>query len=324
MAANGADFAYAFPHRHLLGIEGLNRLDIEQLLNLGDHYVELNRTRVKHADVLAGQTLLNLFFENSTRTSSSFEIAGRRLGADVISMSVAMSSVKKGETLIDTAMTLNAMRPDLLVIRHQSSGAVKLLSRKVDCAVINAGDGTHEHPTQALLDALTIRRRVGDIGGLRIAICGDILHSRVARSNVQLLNILGAQVRLIAPRTLTPPGAAEWGAEVFTDMRKGLEGCDVVMMLRLQQERMDGAYLPSAREFFHYYGLDQEKLDYAKPDAFVMHPGPMNRGVEIESGIADHKTRSLITEQVEMGVAIRMAVLETLAKNAPDIGAKNA
>ncbi|MBI1358853.1 MAG: aspartate carbamoyltransferase catalytic subunit [Alphaproteobacteria bacterium] len=319
-----ADFAYAFPHRHLLGIEGLNRLDIEQLLNLGDRYVELNQQRSKHVDVLAGQTLLNLFFENSTRTQSSFEIAGRRLGADVVTMSVATSSLKKGETLIDTAMTLNAMRPDLLVIRHQSSGAVKLLSRKVDCAVVNAGDGTHEHPTQALLDALTIRRRVGDIGGLRVAICGDILHSRVARSNVALLNILGAEVRLIAPRTLTPPGAEGWGATVFTDMRKGLEGCDVVMMLRLQQERMDGAYLPSAREFFHFYGLDAEKLACARPTAFVMHPGPMNRGVEIESGIADHKTRSLITEQVEMGVAIRMAVLETLAKNAPDIGSKNA
>jgi aspartate carbamoyltransferase catalytic subunit len=317
-----ADFAYAFPHRHLLGIEGLNRLDIEELLNLGDRYVELNRRRSKHVDVLAGQTLLNLFFENSTRTQSSFEIAGRRLGADVITMSVATSSVKKGETLIDTAMTLNAMRPDLLVIRHQSSGAVKLLSRKVDCGVINAGDGTHEHPTQALLDALTIRRRVGDLGGLRIAICGDILHSRVARSNVALLNIMGAEVRLIAPRTLIPAGAADWGASVFTDMRKGLEGCDVVMMLRLQQERMDGAYLPSAREFFHFYGLDAEKLACAKPNAFVMHPGPMNRGVEIESGIADHKTRSLVTEQVEMGVAVRMAVLETLAKNAPEIGSK--
>jgi aspartate carbamoyltransferase catalytic subunit len=318
-----ADFAYAFPHRHLLGIEGLNRLDIEQLLDLGDRYVELNQQRSKHVDVLAGQTLLNLFFENSTRTQSSFEIAGRRLGADVITMSMATSSLKKGETLIDTAMTLNAMRPDMIVIRHGSSGAVKLLSRKVDCAVINAGDGTHEHPTQALLDALTIRRRVGDLGGLRIAICGDILHSRVARSNVALLNIMGAEVRLIAPRTLTPPGAADWGATVFTDMRKGLEGCDVVMMLRLQQERMDGAYLPSAREFFHFYGLDADKLACAKPEAFVMHPGPMNRGVEIESGIADHKTRSLITEQVEMGVAMRMAVLEMLARNAPEIGSKN-
>jgi aspartate carbamoyltransferase catalytic subunit len=220
-------------------------------------------------------------------------------------------------------MTLNAMRPDLLVIRHGSSGAVKLLSRKVDCAVINAGDGTHEHPTQALLDALTIRRRVGDIGGLKVAICGDILHSRVARSNVACLNVLGAEVRLIAPRTLTPPGAAEWGATIYTNMRDGLKGVDVVMMLRLQQERMDGAYLPSAREYFHFWGLDEEKLSHAKPTAFIMHPGPMNRGVEIESGIADHKTRSLITEQVEMGVAIRMAVLETLAKNAPEIGAKS-
>jgi aspartate carbamoyltransferase catalytic subunit len=318
-----AEYQYVFPHRHLLGIEGLNRLDIEQLLDLGDRYVELNRQREKHADVLAGRTLINLFFENSTRTQSSFEIAGRRLGADVVNMSVMTSSLKKGETLVDTAMTLNAMRPDLLVIRHGSSGAVKLLSRKVDCAVINAGDGTHEHPTQALLDALTIRRRVGDIGGLRIAICGDILHSRVARSNVALLNLLGAEVRLIAPKTLTPAGAADWGAQVFTDMRKGLDGCDVVMMLRLQQERMDGAYLPSAREFFHFYGLDADKLSYAKPTAFVMHPGPMNRGVEIESGIADHPSRSLITEQVEMGVAVRMAVLETLAKNAPDIRAKN-
>ncbi|RYD84388.1 MAG: aspartate carbamoyltransferase catalytic subunit [Sphingomonadales bacterium] len=310
---------YRFPHRHLLGIEGLNRLDIETLLELGDRYVELNRTRVKHANVLAGQTLVNLFFENSTRTQGSFEIAGKRLGADVVNMHAAQSSVKKGETLIDTAMTLNAMRADVIVIRHMSSGAVRLIADKVGCPVLNAGDGRHEHPTQALLDALTIRRRVGDIGGMRIAICGDILHSRVARSNVACLNMLGAEVRLIAPRTLTPPGAGEWGAKVFTDMREGLQGCDVVMMLRLQQERMDGAYLPSAREFFHFWGLDEEKLSHAKPGAFVMHPGPMNRGVEIESGIADHKTRSLITEQVEMGVAIRMAVLETLAKNAPEI-----
>jgi aspartate carbamoyltransferase catalytic subunit len=316
-------FTYAFPHRHLLGIEGLNRLDIEHLLVLGDRYVDLNRQRRRNADALAGRTLINLFFEASTRTQSSFEIAARRLGADVVTMSAATSSLKKGETLVDTAMTLNAMRPDLLAIRHGSSGAVKLLSRKVDGAVINAGDGTHEHPTQALLDALTIRRRVGDIGGLRIAICGDILHSRVARSNVALLNIMGAEVRLIGPRTLIPPGAADWGATVFTDMRKGLDGCDVVMMLRLQQERMHGAYLPSAREFFHFYGLDFEKLACAKPGAFVMHPGPMNRGVEIESGVADHKTRSLITEQVEIGVAIRMAVLETLANNLTDAGKSN-
>ncbi len=318
------EYQHVFPHRHLLSVGDLSRPDIELLLNLGDRYVELNRSRQRRADVLTGSTLINLFFENSTRTQSSFEIAGRRLGADVVTMQVQTSSVKKGETLVDTAMTLNAMRPDLLVIRHGSSGAVNLLSRKVDCAVINAGDGTHEHPTQALLDALTIRRRVGDIGGMRIAICGDILHSRVARSNATLLSRLGAEVRLIGPPTLIPPGAANWGAGVFTDMREGLKGCQIVMMLRLQQERMDGAYLPSAREFFHFYGLDAEKLACAAPNAFVMHPGPMNRGVEIESGVADHKVRSLITEQVEIGVAIRMAVLETLARNAPEIGAKNA
>ena len=315
-----SDFTYTFPHRHLLGIEGLNRLDVEQLLDLADEYVDLSRQKRKHKDVLNGLTLVNMFFENSTRTQSSFELAGKRLGADVVSMALQTSSVKKGETLIDTAMTLNAMRPDLLVVRHSSSGAVKLLSRKVGCAVINAGDGQHEHPTQALLDSLTIRRRVGDISGLRIAICGDIAHSRVARSNVALLNVLGAQVRLIAPPTLTPSGAEGWGAEVFTDMRKGLEGCDVVMMLRLQLERMDGAFLPSSREFFHYFGLDEEKLSCAKPDALVMHPGPMNRGVEIQSTIADHVERSLITEQVEMGVAVRMAVLDMLSRNLPSVG----
>ena len=315
-----SDFTYTFPHRHLLGIEGLNRLDVEQLLDLADEYVDLSRQKRKHKDVLNGLTLVNMFFENSTRTQSSFELAGKRLGADVVNMSLQTSSVKKGETLIDTAMTLNAMRPDLLVVRHSSSGAVKLLSRKVGCAVINAGDGQHEHPTQALLDSLTIRRRVGDISGLRIAICGDIAHSRVARSNVALLNLLGAQVRLIAPPTLTPSGADGWGAEVFTDMRDGLEGCDVVMMLRLQLERMDGAFLPSSREFFHYFGLDEEKLSCAKPDALVMHPGPMNRGVEIQSTIADHVQRSLITEQVEMGVAVRMAVLDMLSRNLPSVG----
>ena len=310
-----SDFEYSYPHRHLLGIEGLNRLDVEQLLDLADQYVDLSRQKRKHLDVLSGLTLVNLFFENSTRTQSSFELAGKRLGADVVNMSVQTSSVKKGETLIDTAMTLNAMRPDLLVIRHNASGAVKLLSRKVDCAVINAGDGQHEHPTQALLDALTIRRRLGDLSRLKIAICGDILHSRVARSNVILLTLLGAQVNLIAPPTLMPSGAVEWGASVFTDMRKGLDGCDVVMMLRLQLERMDGAFLPTSREYFHFYGLDREKLSLANPDALVMHPGPMNRGVEIESAIADHVERSLITTQVENGVAVRMAVLDILARN---------
>ncbi len=293
----------------------MNRLDVEQLLDLADQYVDLSRQRRKHRDVLNGMTLVNMFFENSTRTLASFELAGKRLGADVVNMQLQYSSIKKGETLVDTAMTLNAMRPDMLVIRHGASGAVKLLSRKVDGAVINAGDGQHEHPTQALLDALTIRRRVGDISGLKIAICGDIAHSRVARSNVALLSLLGAQVRLIAPPTLRPAGADDWGAELFTDMRKGLAGCDVVMMLRLQLERMDGALLPSPREYFHFYGLDAEKLSCAAPGAYVMHPGPMNRGVEIDSAIADHVERSLITQQVEMGVAVRMAVLDMLSRN---------
>jgi aspartate carbamoyltransferase catalytic subunit len=308
-------FTYTFPHRHLLSLSDFNRLDAEQVLELADRYVGLNRQTSKTADTLKGKMLVNLFFENSTRTQGSFEIAAKRLGADVINMSVQTSSVKKGETLIDTAMTLNAMRPDLLVIRHQSSGAVKLLSRKVDCAVINAGDGSHEHPTQALLDALTLRRRLGTVEGKVVAICGDILHSRVARSNVALLNLLGAQVRLIGPSTLMPAGAEDWGARIFTRMEDGLQDADVVMMLRLQLERMDGAFIPSQREYFRFYGLDRAKLAHAKPEAVIMHPGPMNRGVEIESEIADDPERSLIVEQVEMGVSARMAVLDLLSRN---------
>ena len=307
---------YVYPKKDLISIDDLQRPDVDYLLDLADHYVghhSLGDSRT--GDSLKGLTLLNLFFENSTRTQSSFELAGKRLGAHVVNMAISNSSVKKGETLIDTTMTLNAMRPDLIVIRHASSGAVKLLSRKLDGAVVNAGDGQHEHPTQALLDALTIKReRQREFSGLKIAICGDIAHSRVARSNVKLLTLLGAQVRLIGPPTLIPAGAESWGADVFTNMREGLHDCDVVMMLRLQIERMEGAFLPSTREYFHFYGLDRDKLRAAKPDALVMHPGPMNRGVEIESHIADHKERSLITKQVENGVAIRMAVLDTLAK----------
>ncbi|MFZ2031828.1 MAG: aspartate carbamoyltransferase catalytic subunit, partial [Vitreimonas sp.] len=275
----------------------------------------LAEQKVKKLDTLRGRTLINLFFENSTRTQSSFELAGKRMGADVVNMSVKSSSVAKGETLIDTATTLNAMRPDLLVIRHGSSGAAELLSQKVDCAVINAGDGKHEHPTQALLDALTIRDRLGTIEGLVIAICGDILHSRVARSNVALLTMLGAQVRLVGPPTLMPAGAERWGAKVFHDMRQGIKDADVVMMLRVQRERMDGGFFPSVREFFWFYGLDEEKLKYAKPGAVVMHPGPMNRGVEIDSSVADNPNISLIETQVRMGVAVRMAVLEALAES---------
>jgi aspartate carbamoyltransferase catalytic subunit len=303
-----------YARRHLLGIEPLTRAEIEFLLDLGDEYVALSKQISKKKDVLRGRTQINLFFESSTRTQSSFELAGKRLGADVMNMAVANSATKKGETLIDTAMTLNAMRPDLLVVRHQDSGAVALLADKVSCSVINAGDGAHEHPTQALLDALTIRRRKGRIEGLTVAICGDILHSRVARSNVWLLNKLGARVRLIGPRTLMPAGAEQWGAEIFHSLNDGIEGADLVMMLRLQLERMAGAFVPSVREYFHFYGLNHEKLARAKPGAFVMHPGPMNRGVEIDSALADDLERSLIQEQVEMGVAVRMGVLDALSR----------
>ncbi len=299
---------------HLLGIEGLSTSEITGLLDLAEHYVALNRGAEKKTSLLKGRTLINLFFEASTRTQSSFELAGKRLGADVLNMSVRSSSVSKGETLLDTATTLNAMRPDILVVRHQDSGAAELLSRKLDCCVVNAGDGSHEHPTQALLDALTIRRRGRAFAGLIVAICGDIAHSRVARSNIQLLSKMGARVRLIAPRTLLPADADRFGVEIFTDMKKGLAGADIVMMLRLQLERMSGAFVPSTREYFRFYGLDREKLAFAKPGALVMHPGPMNRGVEIDSQIADDVEVSLIHEQVEMGVAIRMAVLDALAR----------
>jgi aspartate carbamoyltransferase catalytic subunit len=300
---------------HLLGIEGLSASEITGLLDLAEDYVKLNRAADKKAAILRGRTQINLFFENSTRTQSSFELAGKRLGADVLNMAVKNSSVAKGETLLDTAATLNAMRPDLLIVRHQDSGAVELLSRKVDCCVVNAGDGSHEHPTQALLDALTIRRRGRKFEGLIVAICGDIAHSRVARSNIHLLSRMGARVRLIAPRTLLPADADRFGCEIFTDMREGLKGVDIVMMLRLQLERMTGALVPSTREYFHFYGLDREKLKLAKPGALVMHPGPMNRGVEIDSDVADDLEVSVIQEQVENGVAIRMAVLDALSRN---------
>jgi aspartate carbamoyltransferase catalytic subunit len=299
---------------HLLGIEALSVGEITSLLDLADSYVALNRSAKKKTELLKGRTLINLFFEASTRTQSSFELAGKRLGADVLNMAVKTSSVSKGETLIDTATTLNAMRPDILVVRHPDSGAAELLSRKLDCSVINAGDGSHEHPTQALLDALTMRRRGRKFEGLIVAICGDVLHSRVARSNIQLLLKMGARVRLVAPRTLLPADAERFGVEIFHDMKKGLEGVDVVMMLRLQLERMAGAFVPSTREYFRFYGLDAEKLKCAKPGALVMHPGPMNRGVEIDSAVADDIEVSVIQEQVEMGVAIRMAVLDALSR----------
>ncbi len=303
-----------FAQRHLLGIEGLSPIEIVALLDLADAAVEISRQVEKKRATLRGRTQINLFFEASTRTQSSFELAGKRLGADVMNMATANSSVKKGETLIDTAATLNAMRPDIIVVRHHHAGAAHLLARKVDCSVINAGDGAHEHPTQALLDALTIRRNKGRIEGLIVAICGDILHSRVARSNILLLGALGARVRVVGPSTLLPVGIENMGVEAFHDMRAGLAGADIVMMLRLQRERMNGAFVPSTKEYFHFFGLDEEKLRWAKPDALVMHPGPMNRGVEIDSLVADG-AQSLIREQVEMGVAVRMAVLEALAQH---------
>ena len=301
--------------RHLLGIEHLGPDEINSILDLADDYARLNRSRSKRSTALASLTQINMFFENSTRTQASFEIAGKRLGADVMNMSMQASSIKKGETLVDTALTLNAMHPDLLIVRHPHSGAVDLLAQKVNCAVLNAGDGKHEHPTQALLDALTIRRAKGRLHRLNIAICGDISHSRVARSNIMLLGKMENRIRLIGPPTLMPSQISEFGVEVYDDMNEGLKDVDVVMMLRLQKERMDGGFIPSEREFYHRYGLDAEKLALAKDDAVVMHPGPMNRGVEIDGTLADDINRSVIQEQVEMGVAVRMAAMDLLARN---------
>jgi len=303
-----------FRQTHLLGIEPLHPVEITALLDRADAYAEATRAGIGHAPVLQGLTQINMFFEASTRTQASFELAGRHLGAEVMSMAMATSSLKKGETLIDTALTLNAMRPDLLVVRHPASGAVDLLAQKVACAVLNAGDGRHEHPTQALLDALTIRRAKGRLHRLTIAICGDIAHSRVARSNILLLGKMENRIRLVGPPTLIPAGAAAFGVEIYDDMAEGLADADVVMMLRLQKERMDGGFIPSEREYFHRYGLDAAKLAQAKPDAIVMHPGPMNRGVEIDGTLADDINRSVIQEQVEMGVAVRMAAMDLLAQ----------
>jgi aspartate carbamoyltransferase catalytic subunit len=305
-----------FPHRHLTGIGGLQPHEIMFLLDEAEQWVDWNRRHAKSQHPLGGLTQINAFFENSTRTLLSFEIAGKRLGADVVNMHAAQSSVKKGETLLDTAMTLNAMRADVIVIRHMASGAVQLIADKVDCAVLNAGDGAHEHPTQALLDALTIRRRRGSIAGQRVVICGDLLHSRVARSNILALTALAAEVRVCAPSTLMPEAIERMGVTAFTDFDAALDGAEVVMMLRLQNERMNGGFIPSTREYHLRYGLTDERLARARPDALVMHPGPMNRGVEITSSVADHAERSAITEQVEMGVAVRMACLDVLTRRA--------
>ncbi|GBQ43837.1 aspartate carbamoyltransferase catalytic subunit [Komagataeibacter sucrofermentans] len=299
--------------RHLLGVQGMHPSRIMPILDLAEHYALLNRSRKTPRDLLRGRTLINLFFEDSTRTRTSFELAGKRLGADVVNMTVASSSVNKGETLLDTAATLNAMHADLLVVRHAQSGAPALLAQKVQASVVNAGDGTHEHPTQALLDALTIRRHFGTFEGLTVAICGDVSHSRVARSNIHLLTALGCQVRVVGPPTLVPGAIGALGVSIHHTMEDGLRGVDVVMMLRVQRERMKGTQVPSAREYFRFYGLDNKRLALARPHALVMHPGPMNRGVEIDSRVAD-SDQSVIREQVEMGVAVRMAVLDLLAR----------
>ena len=306
--------AVKISQKHLLGVQDLSISDIKLILSESKIFISLNRSLNKKINILRGKTQINLFFEPSTRTQSSFELAGKRLGADVMSMNIVNSAIKKGETLIDTAMTLNAMHPDLIVIRHQDSGACNLLSQKVNCAVINAGDGRREHPTQALLDALTIIEKKGKVQGLRIAICGDILHSRVARSNIYLLNMLGAEVNIIAPTNLMPKNLEKFGVNKFSDMKKGLKDCDIVMMLRLQNERMNSSFLASNREYYEYYGLTPNKLDCAKNDALIMHPGPMNRGIEIDTNLADDINKSLIQEQVELGVAVRMACLKIFCK----------
>ena len=296
--------------KNLLSIEGMNMLEINSLLDRADYFADLDPLKI--IKTLNGYVILNVFFENSTRTRVSFELAGRRLGAEVINISVDKSSIKKGESLLDTANTLSAMKPNLLIVRHPESGAPKLFSDYLNCSIVNAGDGRHEHPTQALLDALTIRRRLGRIEGLKIAICGDILNSRVARSNIHLLTTLGVEVRCIAPPTLMPKSLENLGVNCFNSLKDGINNVNAIMLLRLQNERMSGTESPSKREYYRFYGLDEEKLRMAHHDAVIMHPGPMNRGVEIASSLADNEDRSLIKTQVEIGVAIRMATIEAV------------
>ena len=296
--------------KHILSIKDLSIKDIERIFNQAEKF--LKNTNIKKNKAYTDKNIINLFFEDSTRTLTSFELAGKRLGATIINMSVATSAIKKGESLIDTAMTLNAMNPSILIVRHNMSGVPYLLSEKVNCSVINAGDGSNEHPTQALLDALTIKRNKKKISGLEVAILGDVLHSRVARSNIYLLKKLGAKIRIIAPPTLLPSNIEQLGVKVFKSLEEGLEGVDIIMVLRIQKERMEGTFVPSEKEFFKFWGLDRKKLNKAKKNALVMHPGPINRGIEIDSDVADDISRSLILEQVKLGVAIRMAIIKEL------------
>ena len=304
---------------HLVETADLNKKEIEFILDEAKKFINFNKKRVKRSNLLEGRTVFNLFFEDSTRTRTSFEVAAKRLGADLINVAVKDSSINKGETLLDTMTTINSMNPDVLIVRHPEEGISKRISNNVDACVINAGDGSHEHPTQALLDALTIMNRFNNFSKLQIAICGDILHSRVARSNIIILSKLGAKVNVIGPKQWLPKNINKLPVEVYTDMKKGLKNCDIVMMLRIQKERIVGKIMPNQKTYFNKYGLDYNKLKYAKKNAFVMHPGPMNRGVEIDSKLADDITRSLIQEQVAMGVAIRMACLDILIKNRDNV-----
>ena len=307
----------SFKHKHILGIEQMSKEDIETILDTADAFKEINSRDIKKVPTLRGKTIINAFFEASTRTRLSFEIAGKRLSADTVNISGSTSSVVKGETLEDTARNIEAMAPDIIVIRHGHSGAPHYLAERVDCSIVNAGDGAHEHPSQALLDMMTMREHKSRIEGLEVAIIGDITHSRVVRSNIYCLSKMGANVRLCGPGTMLPPGIEQLGnVKVLSDMREAIKNVDVVMMLRLQTERMQGQFIPSAREYHHLYGLTEERLKRAAPDALVMHPGPMNRGVEIDSDVADMLDRSIITGQVEMGVAVRMACLDILTRSA--------
>ncbi len=304
-----------FRHRHLLGIDALDARDVIQILDAAEAFFEVSRRPVRKVPTLRGKTVINLFYEASTRTRTSFELAGKRLSADVVNISTSASSVTKGETLLDTARTLEAMHPDVVVIRHSASGAPHFVADRLGCSVVNAGDGQHEHPTQALLDAFTIRRRLGTLQNLTVTICGDVAHSRVARSNAALLSLFGCTVRFVAPRTLLPPAASSLGVEVYDRLEPALEGANVVMVLRIQRERLAGALLPSLREYSRTFGIGPRTLAAAPADAIIMHPGPMNRGVEIDPTVADSE-RSVVLDQVEAGVAVRMAVLYQLAGEA--------
>ncbi len=305
-----------FAHRHLLGMEPLTGGEIQMLLDLSERFLEIAERPIKKVPTLRGKTVINLFLEPSTRTRTSFEIAAKRLSADAVNISGSSSSTVKGETLVDTAMNLDAMAPDVVIVRHAQAGASEMLASRLRASIVNAGDGAHEHPTQALLDCSTIRAHKGRIEGLEVVICGDIRHSRVARSDIWALTKLGARVRIAAPRTLLAPGLAEMGQQgavtVHERLEPALEGADVVMMLRIQKERIGGALFPNTREYSRYFGLNPRRLALAKPDAIVMHPGPLNRGIEIDPAVADGP-RAVILDQVARGVAVRMAVLYLLA-----------